>query len=302
MIYKLSIWWKSLFDKKTTLFALWEIICSAVGLISSCYAFADLINEMCGFNILKSKIKAHYVIFILIFIVISIFINRKKITYCKKVSNSDMTILISVKDIFDNNEANNSFIIPTNTFFRTKLEREYISLNSVQGRFQQKYFKNDTDGILDKLIFDSLKSQNIPYTDEVDCFGNVKKYPIGTVSKIDYNCKHFYFVALNDVNENGTPINQNIGNIDIALKAILNAIKNNGHCGVLCIPLIGSGRAAIQYATKEAVFQKTINFFIESEYKIAEKLIISINPKDYIENRIDFDRFEKYLDYKCEFR
>ncbi len=69
----------------------------------------------------------------------------------------------------------------------------------------------------------------------------------------------------------------------------------------LCIPLLGSGKAAIQGATKENVFQQTVDYFVQSEDKLANKLIISINPKDYINNKIDLNRMEKYLDYQCEF-
>ena len=74
-----------------------------------------------------------------------------------------------------------------------------------------------------------------------------------------------------------------------------------GHYDNLCIPLLGSGRAAIQGATKENVFQQTVDFFIQSDEKIASKLIISVNPKDYLDEKIDLTRMEKYLDYRCEF-
>lgn len=69
----------------------------------------------------------------------------------------------------------------------------------------------------------------------------------------------------------------------------------------LCIPLLGSGRAAIREATKENVFQQTVDFLIQSDEKIASKLIISVSPKDYLDERIDLTRMEKYLDYRCEF-
>ena len=74
-----------------------------------------------------------------------------------------------------------------------------------------------------------------------------------------------------------------------------------GHYDDLCIPLLGSGRAAIQEATKENVFQQIVDFFIQSDEKLASKLIISLNPKDYLDEKIDLDRMKKYLDYRCEF-
>ncbi len=292
---------KILTGEKKSFWAIWKLISTTIGCVSSFFSFAVLLEDFVSYNKLKIWTKSNSVLVIIIGIFISLFIHRRKTYSCIKDSNSDMSFDMNVTDIFSNSDAS-CFVIPTNTYFRTKLEGEYISPDSVQGRFQLKYFGNDIDGMLDKLISESLNSQGISYTNDVDCYGNVKKYPVGTVAKIDYKGKHYYFVAINDVNKNGTPINQNINNIDIALKGIFDALITNGHCGVLCIPLIGSGRASIHEATKEEVFKRIIDFFITSNYKIAKKIIISISPKDYIENRIDFDRFEKYLDYKCEFR
>lgn len=180
------------------------------------------------------------------------------------------------------------------------MDGEYISPNSVQGRFQLKYFKKNING-LDSLINESLGKQEVKGEIASDCFGSTTKYTIGTVAKIDYKKKHFYFVAINDVNEYGKPIGQSIGNVNAALTAVTYAIKRIGHCDTLCIPLLGSGRAAIQEATKENVFQKTVDCFIQSNDKLVSKLIIFVNPKDYLDEKIDLNRMEKYLDYKCEF-
>ena len=154
---------------------------------------------------------------------------------------------------------------------------------------------------LDKLISMSLNSQKIKGTPADDCFGSTIKYSIGTVAKIDHKGKHFYFVAINDVTEFGKPIGQSIENVSIALTALADVIKRIGHYDNLCIPLLGSGRAAIQEATKENVFKQTVDFFIQSDEKLVNKLIISINPQDYLDEKIDLNRMEKYLDYRCEF-
>ena len=180
------------------------------------------------------------------------------------------------------------------------MDNEYVSPRSVQGRFQLKYFKGKIHD-LDKLISESLNSQEIKGVPASDVFGSITKYPIGTVAKIDHKGKHFYFVAINDVNKYGKPIGQSIENVSIALTAVADAIKKMGHYDDLCIPLLGSGRAAIQEATKENVFQQIVDFFIQSDEKLASKLIISLNPKDYLDEKIDLDRMKKYLDYRCEF-
>ena len=299
MIDRVRLLWKSLTGEINTRKALYKLIYTAIGYISSFFSFAVLLKELTICDRLEEFTKDCWPIIVIAGLLASCVSNRKKINYYKTVSDCGMQIAISVKDIFSNRTAN-SYVIPTNTFFRTKMEDEYISPQSVQGRFQLKYFKNDIDH-LDKMISASLVKQGIDGEDAHDCFGLTKKYPIGTVAKINYKKKHFYFVAVNDVNRYGKPIGQNLENVTKALDSVIKAIRKIGHCDTLCVPLIGSGRAAIREATKEIVSQKTIDCFVESEDKVVSKLIISIRPKDYLNGEIDLDRVKRYLDYRCEF-
>lgn len=300
MINRLKLLRKSLAGEMNTLQAVWKVIYTAIGYVSSFFASTVLLKDLTGCVKLEMWTKDHWQIIVIAGLVISCIHNRKKINCCKKVSNCDMQIAISVKDIFSNRAAN-SFVIPTNTFFRTKLNGEYISPNSVQGRFQLKYFKKNAND-LDRLINESLNKQGASGEITSDCFGSTMKYPVGTVAKVDHKGKHFYFVAINDVNQYGKPIGQTVENVSVALGAVTDAIKRMGHYDTLCIPLLGSGKAAIQEATKENVFQQTVNRFVQSNDKLTSKLIISVSPKDYLDGKIDLNRMEKYLDYKCEFR
>ena len=289
---------KSLTKDKDTLKAIWKLVYTTIGYTSSIFSIAVLSNDLTGNDIFIKCIKDNWITTICIIFMFSCILHREKTNFCKNISNRDMQIEISTKNIFSNKHVN-SFVIPTNTLFRTKMEKEYISSNSVQGCFQLKYFKNNLDQ-LDKLIHESLINQGINGLDVEDCFGVTKKYPVGTVAKIDYEGKHFYFVAVNDVNETGKPIDQDIKNISIALQSLANTIKSIGHYDDLCIPLIGSGKAAIANATRKIVFKNIVDFFLQSEDKLVSKLIISIHPKDYINNKIDLTQAEKYIDFKCD--
>lgn len=290
MINWMRVLLKSVTGEINTPKAIWKLFYTAIGYISFFFSSAALLNDLTGCDKLEILEKEHWLVVIIVGIFVSCAHSRKKINCCKKVSNGDMQIAISVKDIFGNRDAT-SYIIPTNTFFRTKMDGDYISPNSVQGRFQLKYFKGNIPN-LDNLIHENLNSQGITGVLASDCFGSTTKYPVGTVAKIDNRGKHFYFVAITDVDEFGKPINQSIENITIALAAVTRAIK---HFDVLCIPLLGSGRAAIQEATKEDVFERTVNHFTQPNNQCISKLIISINPKDYLDGKFDLDRMKKYL-------
>ena len=289
---------KSLTGEKENVKAIWKLLYTMVGFVSSIYAFSVLLKEVEITDVVEAWVRAHIYIVILVSAIAAIVCRRERLRRSYKVSGSDLQIAFCVNDLF--NITADSYVIPTNTFFRTKMEGEYISSKSVQGRFQEKFFKNNHEE-LDKLISESLKNQKIEGIDSCDRFGDVKKYPVGTVAKIDHKRKHYYFVAISDVNEFGKPIGQAKSNIDMALHGLMQAVKSFGHCDSICTPLIGTGRAAIKDATIEKVFQITVNCFVESQEKTSQKVIICINPKDYVEDRADISRLNKYLAYKCEF-
>lgn len=289
---------KSLTGNHNSAKSIWKLICTAVGYVSSVYAFSVLLKQLDITPSIEIWVRTHIWLVIIIGLLAAITHHREHLLCFCKVTGSDIQIGFRVQDFFWVNA--DSYVIPTNTYFRTKREGDYISSQSVQGRFQDKYYKK-REYELDKHIAESLATQRIEGTISRDQFGNVKKYPVGTVAKIDHKGKHYYFVALNDVNEYGKPVEQNLKNIDKALSGVVKAIKEFGHCDTICIPLIGTGRAAIKEATIENVFQSTVNTFAESTEKLSPKVIVCINPNDYIEGRAEISRLEKYLEFKCEF-
>lgn len=291
---------RSIVDEKNILPApaFWKLIYTAIGYTSSFFAFSVLLKDLMGFDKLESYCKGHWWLLILGGIIASFIQNKEKISYKRTMENGDLQIVVKVADLFCIDAS--SYVIPTNTFFRTVMEGEYISAQSVQGAFYLKYF-NERPKDLDDLIAASLEQQGIEYEESSDIYGSAKKYPIGTVAKVDHKGKHYYFVAINDVNRNGKPENQRYINVDIALDGLIQTINRIGHCDDLAMPLIGTGRAAIREATIERVVENTMDRFLMSSDKICRKLIICVRPKDYLEGKADLRKIQKYLDYRCEF-
>ena len=296
---RIKVLLKSLVGEKNSLGAIWKLIYTTIGYASSLFTFAVLLNDLIGFNKVEMLCKRYWFVLIIIAIIASVIYNHEKISFKRTMEDSDLQIVVKVTDLFAAKAS--SYVIPTNTFFRTVMDGEYISTESVQGTFQLKYFKNNT-AELDTLIAKSLLQQGIEGKDSSDIHGLVKKYPIGTVAKVERKRKHYYFVAINDVNKFGKPENQGYTNVDIALKALLETINKLGHCDDLAMPLIGTGRAAIREATIEKVIEDTINRFVSSKNKISRKLIICIRPKDFLDGKVNLEKIKKFVDYKCEFR
>lgn len=297
-IDRIKVFLKCLIGEKNTFKALRKLIATAIGYISSIYTFSVLLKDLLEVDKLELICKKYWWILIVTGVIASLIHNHEKISCRGILKNNDFQIEVKVNDLFA--LKGSSFVIPTNTYFRTIMEGEYISPRSVQGAFQLKYFRRNIEK-LDQLIAASLKQQGKIGEKCSDIHGTVYKHPIGTVAKVDHKGKHYYFIAINDVNEYGKPINQEYENINKALKGLLETINNSGHYDDLTMPLIGTGRAAINEATIEKVIEKIIDTFLASNRKIARKLTICIRPKDYLEGRLDLNIINDYIDYKCKF-
>lgn len=295
---KVQVFLKSLTGEKNILLALWRIVLAWGIIISSIFGFLGILKNLTGHSEPENLCRHNWILFILVCLIISLLYNRRKTSYKGRPNGDDLQIKVNVKDLFAIKA--NSYVIPTNTIFRTIMDGEYISPKSVQGAFQLKYFK-DNASVLSSLISDSLNQQGIKGEDYSDFHGSAKKYPIGTVAKIDYNGKHFYWVAINDINEYGKPKNQNIQNVSIALNGLLETINTIGHCDDLALPLLGTGRAAIKEATIEKVAETIIDLFLRSSNKISRNITICVNPRDYIEGKAELEKIGKYLEYRCAF-
>lgn len=296
---RMKVLLKCLIGEKNTFKALRKLFFTAIGYISSIYTFAVLLKDLLVVDKLVLICKKYWWILIIIGIISSLIHNHEKISCGRILENNDFQIEVKVNDLFA--LKGTSYVIPTNTYFRTIMEGEYISARSVQGAFQLKYFRKNIKK-LDQLIAANLKNQGKEGEKCSDIHGTVYKYPIGTVAKVDHRGKHYYFIAINDVNKYGKPINQKYGDVKTALKGLLDAISTFGHYDDLAIPLIGTGRAAIHEATIEKVVKNIVDTFLASSIKVTRKLTICIKPKDYLEGRADINKIKNYIDYTCEFQ
>lgn len=231
-------------------------------------------------------------------VIVSFLKNKVALKYEYFLNGSDVKINLQVTDVLRSEAA---IVIPTNSTFDTIMEDEFISINSVQGQFQMQYFENNLR-TLDSLLEEGLK--DIPYEMIDKKIGKCKRYPIGTVSKITYDKKHFYFVAIADINEYGKTINTKFENIQASLEGIWRQLESRGHLETLAIPLIGTGKAGIKEATREKVIKEIVFSFIASaqERKITEKLEICVHPSDLEHNDLQLRELDEYLRYMCKYR
>lgn len=276
---------------------LYKIVCTALTLLGLLLTIAEFIQYAFGTDIIYQWIHMYAAIICIGSFMISFYKNRVKLEYEYFLKGTDVKVNLKVTDILKSEAA---IVIPTNTTFDTLMEDEFISKNSVQGQVQKLYFE-DNLGVLDRLIENGLSG--VSY-DVLNRSGSkCKKYPIGTVCKITYDNKHFYFVGIADINEHGKPINTNFENVQKALEGVWCFLDDKGHLENLAIPLIGTGKAGIREATREKVVKEIVSSFNKytQKSKISEKLQICIHPSDLEQKDLKLLELSEYVKYVCKY-
>lgn len=187
-------------------------------------------------------------------ICINIALNLPKKVFEFYIKNQDIKIKLVIGDLL---KQKGTKIVPTNTTFDTKMDNEFISIKSVQGQVQEKYFKNNIN-TLDKLIEQELKDNEFKELDRKN--SKRKRYPIGTTVEINQLGERFYFVADSDINERGQTDNPSIENVLNSLGELWRFIGENGHVEPIIIPILGTGRMGVNKSRQDII--KNIIFLL----------------------------------------
>lgn len=288
---------KSFFIIKNTVVKWREMIQSILSILGSVLVLAEAVMWMLDTEIIYEKMHKYAILCICGCVIIAFFINKVKLKYEYMINGTDVKITLQVTDVLKNT---GTIVIPTNTTFDTLMEDEFISVNSVQGQFQERFFQNNLK-TLDTLIEKGLCGIDFEILDRKG--SKQKRYPVGTISKVTCRGCHYYFVAIADVNEYGKPENTDFENIRTVLSSLWNQMEIRGNLEDVAIPLIGTGRAGIRNVTREKVVKEIINSFMESskQRKVTENLIICVHPFDLREKDMDIYELSEYLKYKCKY-
>ena len=276
---------------------IWPVIKKDIISILAYIGTIVTINEF--FTLLKIDIPQIVFWIALIIGVISIIIfNIPKKEYVFNIKNRDIKIILKVGDILKEKFA---IVVPTNTTFDTKMENDFISIHSVQGQVQDKYFKNNIS-TLDCLIEKEL--ENSPFIELTDRKSSKnKKYEIGTTVEINQNGKRFYFLADSDINSKGQTINPSTMNITDALSRLWQHIGEVAHFEPIAIPIIGTGRMGI-VSSREEIFKNIIFSFVANNTtkKISTELIVYIRKEDIKKYNIDINELIEYMKFTCKYQ
>ena len=287
---------KILYSLKRTIKKIVPILTTFLALIGVILTLNELLKYI-ELHFIEDNIKNYPLPTLIILFFISFIKNWDKL--CVKVpitGSPDISITLKVCNALNNKGA---LIIPTNTTFDTTMGDEFISKNSLQGQYQLRYYKNSLYE-LDKSIENGLN--NKPYVVLNDGrTTKTKRYLIGTICRVNKNNKRVYFLADSDINPNGIPINVNIETISQSLVSLWESLVDVGNQEPYSIPLIGTGKAGINDASRDEIVRDIVLSFLAAtrNHKITEDLIICIHPNDF--DKVNWDEFIEFINYQCKY-
>ena len=245
------------------------------------------------------KILETYVQFwtLLVLATILTLINRRpesKIT--QKLNGLDVFITIRVDDVII---ATESCVISTNTTFETGTN--LIAKDSLQGQFTRTFY--DDESHLDTDLEKALRSntyEELSRTEDVR--RKMRKYPLGTVARVNPKGRNFYLLAMANMNHSGNA-ETSFNLISDALNSLWQFLGRSGdYERELLIPVIGTGRGRITESREEVIHEIIDSFIAASTQKrICDVLSIVIHPTDFFRFNLKMEDLKQYLDWQCRY-
>jgi len=181
-----------------------------------------------------------------------------------KFPEHDFCLEVRIGDLFD---ASGAVMISTNTAFESDVAGGKIDPHSLQGQFTAKYFTGDQNSLF-KVIQDGLTKLDGP------------PYPLGTTVAVNTHGKTFYFVAMAELNEQGTAYSTPEG-VEQAMQGLWKYVRDSGELQELVVPVIGTARGRLKIPRKKMI-EKIAESFVEASRsnKFTDRLVIMVRPED----------------------
>jgi hypothetical protein len=242
------------------------------------------------------SIKGGWFIFLIIGVFIATVLSRPKFTIEGKLNNRDVSIAVTIGNLFKQSGA---LVISSNTTFDTHISKDLISEKSIQGQFTKRlYFGDETQ--LDKDISFALQDVQ-PEILIKKRIGKNKKYPIGTTVRLNPKNQTVYMLAIANINEYGVA-SASYDDLKQALAYLWLFIGSRGLKEDIVIPVIGTGFSRLPQS-REEIIREIIKSYLAacSESTFSDKLTIVISPSDVERHRIHFNELKEYISHVCKY-
>ncbi len=267
--------------------AYWRyVLLSQVGLQTVLATFGAiwlLIESLDFFNIYKQDQYGAYAFWwiLIVSVVLAIFLRRPVRSIEIAFPEKDCCLEVRIGDIFD---ATGAVVVSTNTQFECDVAGGIISPESLQGQFTARYFTGDQNTLI-KTIREGLEDAEGP------------PYAMGTVAPVNTHGKTFYFVAMANLNKQGTA-STTMRDVEKAVSSLWCYVRESGELQELVIPVIGTARGRLKVPRKK-VIEKIAESFVDasSDAKFTDRLIVMIHPEDAKRFKVNLHDIKDHLNH-----
>lgn len=298
--YNIKCLWRKKFDVVKN-------VAAFIGTITSVYKMFEIMDLKSAIEFVSGINICTWILVILICFAYNIYKEwpTNKQSFIVKNVKGEITVTLCCGDIFTNNE---TIVIPVNSTFDTSFHNEIISPNSVQGQFQNLYFKDDITE-LDKIINNSLIAHGMIGKDleRKDPMKNIC-YDLGTVAEINYNDKgkkrRAYFLASSNTNKYSKVEHVYMEDYMFMLSRFWENISKYGHKEEnIAMPILCSGKAGMSESLDTLVAEIVNSYItISREYVLTRNLTIYVHPDDLKNRQILFEKLVKHVEAICDYK
>lgn len=279
-----------------------EFISKILALLGGYYSLCEIEQATLKTTVLLDVFRNYFWFFILFFILIAVLLHKKPLVHSNYLGTKDIIMSLRIANLFALKDS--AIVIPTNTTFDTTMDRDFISIKSIQGQFQKKHYGTDfseLDAAIKRSLDEYFPNQYKVLNDRNKT--NCNRYDIGTVAKVTIKGQHFYFLAVADVSKNGKPEDVTMQSITKALVGFWDFLSKEGHTEPITIPVIGTGRAGLKDGTFENVVHETLFSFASKSQDefVSRNMTICIYPSSLSEASVTWESLCNYMDWQCTF-
>lgn len=268
-------------------FAYWRyVLLSRSGIQTILAVFGGLwlfIEMFDFFNIYTKDQYASYAFFLVLLVAaaLAIFFKRPIPSIEIKFPEHDFCLQVRIGNLFD---ASGAIMISTNTAFECDVAGGKIATDSLQGQLTAKFFTGDQNTLI-KAVKKELKGLDGP------------PYPFGTTIPVSTHGKTFYFVAMAELNEQGTASSTPEG-VEQAMRGLWSYVRESGELQELAVPIIGTARGRLKNPRKKMI-EKIAESFVEAsrQEKFTDRLVIMVHPDDAKKFQVNLYDIKDHLNH-----
>ena len=194
---------------------------------------------------------------------------------------NDFCLEIRIGDLFD---ASGAVMISTNTIFESDVAGGKIATDSLQGQFTAKYYTGDQNTLIEEINKHLKGLGDSPY-------------PMGTTIPVSTHGKTFYFVAMAELNEQGTA-GTNLYSVEQAMRGLWKYVRESGELQELVVPVVGTARGRLKTSRKKMI-EKIADSFVTASHegKFTDRLVIMVRPEDARRFQVNLYDIKDHLNY-----